>query len=108
MTNKSATTRFDVQDYLEDEAACIAYLQSAFDQAEDDPAFHCIALGDVARAAGMTRIANDSGLSREGLYKSLSAEGNPSFATVQKVLRALGMQLVPKLISAEQCEHRVA
>jgi probable addiction module antidote protein len=108
MTKKTVTTRFDVQDYLENEEACIAYIQAAFEQAEEDPAFLCVALGDVARAAGMTRVANDSGLSREGLYKSLSAEGNPSFATVQKVLRALGIQLVPKLIDAQQLEPEAA
>ena len=105
---EAMTREFDVQNYLDSEADCLAFVHAAFDESEADPAFLCVALGEVAKSKGMTRIAKLSGLTREGLYKSLSAEGNPSFATVQKVLRSLGMQLVPKLISAEQFEHRVA
>ena len=105
---EAMTREFDVQNYLDSEADCLAFVHAAFDESETDPAFLCVALGEVARAKGMTRIAKASGLTREGLYKALSAEGNPSFATVQKVLRALGMQLVPKLIDSEHLEPRAA
>lgn len=69
----------------------VAYLEAVLD--EGDPALLAAALGDVARAKGMTRIARDAGLGRESLYKALSLGGNPEFATVQKVIRALGLRL---------------
>ena len=61
--------------------------------APDDAAGIARALGDIARAKGMTQVARDAGLSRESLYKALSENGNPSFATILKVARALGMRL---------------
>lgn len=70
-----------------------AYLDAWLDEAPDDAAGIARALGDVARARGMTRVARDTGLSRESLYKALSADGNPSFATVLRVARALGLKL---------------
>lgn len=82
---------FDAADYLESEEACAQYLSIVMEDA--DPALVAAALGDVARARGMTRVANDSGLTREGLYKALSSEGNPSFATVMKVMHAMGLRL---------------
>lgn len=69
----------------------MAYLEAALEL--DDPAPFAAALGDVARAKGMTAIAREAGLGRESLYKALSAEGNPEFATVMKVLRSLGVRL---------------
>lgn len=87
------TIRWNVQDHLETEEDCRLYIEACFEEADDDPAFILKALGDVARAKGMTRIANESGLAREALYRSLSADGNPSFATVMKVLKALGVRL---------------
>ena len=68
-----------------------AYLAAALE--EDDPAVFVAALGDVARAKGMTQIAREAGLGRESLYKALSADGNPEFATVMKVVRSLGLRL---------------
>jgi len=62
-------------------------------EAGDDPTFIAKAIGDVARARGMSQTARDTGITREGLYKALSEEGNPSFATVLKVLSALGLRL---------------
>jgi len=70
-----------------------AYLDAWLDEAPDDIAGITRALGDIARAKGMSQVARDAGLSRESLYKALSASGNPSFATVLKVARALGVRL---------------
>lgn len=82
---------FDAADYLNSEQACAEYLTAVLE--DGDPALLAAALGDVARARGMSQVARDSGLAREGLYKALSGQGNPSFATVMKVLRALGLQI---------------
>lgn len=68
-----------------------AYLEAALDTG--DPALIVAALGDIARAKGMTRIARDAGLGRESLYKALSPDGNPEFATVLRVIQALGLRL---------------
>ncbi|MFO0874022.1 MAG: addiction module antidote protein [Phycisphaerales bacterium] len=78
---------------LSERADMAAYLDAWLDEAPDDAAGIARALGDVARARGMTRVARDTGLSRESLYKALSADGNPSFATVLRVARALGLKL---------------
>jgi probable addiction module antidote protein len=83
--------RFDTAEYLNSEADIAAYLEAVL--AEDDPRLLVAALGDVARARGMTQLARDTGLSREALYRALSTEGNPELATVTKVLRALGLRL---------------
>lgn len=69
----------------------VAYLEAALE--DGDPAIIAAALGDIAKARGMAQIAKDTGLGRESLYKALSPEGNPEFATVLKVIRALGLQL---------------
>jgi probable addiction module antidote protein len=87
------TTRWDVLDHLKTDEDCLLYIEACFEEAGDDAAFITKALGDVARAKGMMQIARETGLAREALYRSLSAEGNPSFATVLKVLQALGLQL---------------
>ncbi len=79
------------KDYLKTKESVAAYLNAVL--AEDDPALLTIALGNVARSEGMTEIAKATGLTRASLYKALSAEGNPEFATVQKVLQALGLKL---------------
>jgi len=70
-----------------------AYLQACLEEAPDDPAFIAAALGDVARARGMVQLAKETGLTREGLYKALSKDGNPNFGTVLKVLHALGLKI---------------
>ena len=89
-------TRWDIADYLDTDERIRGFLGEIIK--EDDPALLAAALGDVARAKGMTNIANETGLGRESLYKSLSKTGNPSFATVQKVLSALGLKfsVVPR------------
>ena len=84
-------TNWDASEYLESEEDVAAYLNAVIE--EGDPALLQAALGDVAKARGMTSIARDAGVSRESLYKSLSANGNPSFQTVTKVSRALGLQV---------------
>lgn len=75
----------------------VAYLQACLDEAPDEAALLSAALGDIARARGMVELARKTGLSREGLYKALSKDGNPSLGTVLKVIHALGMKLTPKV-----------
>ena len=84
---------FDAAEYLQSDADCAAYLQACIEQAPDDAALFTKALGDIARARGMMQLAKDTGLTREGLYKSLSDHGNPSLSTVMKVMHALGLQM---------------
>jgi probable addiction module antidote protein len=86
-------TTYDVAEHLRTPQEMAAYLDAWLEEAPDDVAGIARALGDIARAKGMTQVAKDAGLSRESLYRALSADGNPSFATVLKVTRALGMQL---------------
>ncbi len=86
------TRRWDSAEYLQTEEQIAAYLDACFEEAGDDAAFIAKALGNVARARGMSQLARDTGLGREGLYKALSGEGNPSFATVLKVAKALGVR----------------
>jgi probable addiction module antidote protein len=88
---KTKTKPYDVVEYLENDDDLAAYLQAAFDDGE--PALIIQALGNIARARGMSQIARETGLRRESLYKALSPEGNPEFATVLKVVQALGIQL---------------
>jgi probable addiction module antidote protein len=88
---KAKTIPWDAADYLTTDASIANYLEGVFE--DGDPALVAAALGDVARAKGMSRIAKMAGLGRESLYKALSAEGNPEFATVLKVIRALGLKL---------------
>jgi len=78
----------------------VAYLDACLEEAGDDAAFIAHALGVVARAKGMTQLAHDTGLGRESLYKALSGEGNPSFATILKVIRALGVKLHAEMAHA--------
>jgi probable addiction module antidote protein len=88
---KTKTRRYDAAEYLETPEDMAAYLEAALEDGE--PAVIVQALGAIARARGMTQIARDTGLGRESLYKALSHEGNPEFATVLKVVRALGIKL---------------
>jgi probable addiction module antidote protein len=87
------TTAWNIQDYLRSPEECALFIEAALVEAPDDPTYIVAALGEVARAHGMTKLATEAGISREGLYKALSEEGNPSFATVIKVLAALGLRL---------------
>jgi probable addiction module antidote protein len=90
---KTKTLPYDVADQLRTSAEMAAYLDAWLAEAPDDAAGIARALGDIARAKGMSQVARDAGLSRESLYKALGANGNPSFATVLKVARALGVRL---------------
>lgn len=84
-------SHYDAADYLKTEEQIAAYLDAALE--DGDPAVITRALGAIARARNMSQLARDTGISREGLYKALSGEGNPSFATVMKVAQALGVRL---------------
>ena len=90
-TRKTETHPWDVTRYLDSDEAIATYLDAVLQ--EDDPALLAAALGDVARAKGMTQIARETGLGRESLYKALSLEGNPELGTVLKVVRSLGLKL---------------
>jgi probable addiction module antidote protein len=88
---KTKTRPYDAAEYLETAEDMAAYLEAALEDGE--PILVVKALGTLARARGMSQIARDTGLGRESLYKALSPEGNPEFATVLKVVRALGLKL---------------
>lgn len=85
------TSPFDVAEYLDDEADIAAYLQAVLE--ENDPVLLRLALGDIAKARGMSEIARQAGVNRQSLYKSLSEDGNPAYDTIQKVIAALGLKL---------------
>ena len=85
--------RWDSAEHLKTPEDMALYLEACLQEAGDDAAFVAKALGNIARAKGMSQLANETGMGRESLYKALSGEGNPSFATVLKVTRALGIEL---------------
>ena len=87
------TTRWDSAEHLKSDEDIQLYLEACLEEAEDDPSFIVHALGVIARAKNMSQLARDTGLTREGLYKALSPDGNPSFVTVAKVAKALGLKL---------------
>ena len=90
MPGTTRTRPWDAADYLQTEEDMAAYLEAAL--AEGDAALVATALGDIARAKGMSGVARETGLGRESLYKALSSEGNPELATVMKVMHALGLR----------------
>jgi len=90
---KVKTSSYDVAEHLRTPEEMAAYLDAWLEEAPDDVSGIARALGDIARAKGMSQVAKDAGLSRESLYRALSEGGNPSFATVLKVARALGVRL---------------
>lgn len=92
-TEKTRTVPYDVAQQLRTPEEMAAYLDAWLTEAPEDASGIARALGDIARAKGMTQVARDAGLSRESLYKALSEDGNPSFATVLKVAHALGVRL---------------
>lgn len=91
--SKTRTAPYDVAEHLRTPEEMAAYLDAWLEEAPEDAAGIAKALGDIARAKGMAQVAKEAGLSRESLYRALSADGNPSFATVLKVARALGVKL---------------
>ena len=90
---KVKVSNYDVAEHLRTPEEMAAYLDAWLDEAPDDVSGIARALGDIARARGMSQVAKDAGLSRESLYRALSQDGNPSFATILKVARALGVRL---------------
>lgn len=90
---QTKTTRYDVAEHLRTSEEMAAYLEACFEEADGDAAFIAKALGDIARAKGMSLVAKESGLSRESLYKALSGNRTPGLDTVLKVMAALGLQL---------------
>lgn len=85
--------KWDSAEHLKTEDDIALYLQTCFEEAGDDAAFIAKALGNVAKTRGMTQLAKDCDLGRESLYKALSGEGNPSFATILKVIKSLNLEL---------------
>ncbi|MBO9357101.1 putative addiction module antidote protein [Bordetella petrii] len=95
--SKLKTRRWDTVEHLKTEEDMALYLEACVEEAPDDAAFIAAALGDIARARGMSQLAKETGLGRESLYKALSGEGSPSFSTILKVIRALGLELHPRV-----------
>lgn len=87
----SELTNWDASEHLDSDEMIFAYMNAAIE--EGDPALFTAALGDVARARGMSEIARTAGVSRESLYRALSREGNPEFATILKVMKAMGLRM---------------
>ena len=90
---KTKTTKYDVAEHLRTPEEMAAYLEACLEEAGGDAAFIAKALGDIARAKGMSQVARESGVSRESLYKALSGDRIPSFDTILKVISALGLKL---------------
>ncbi len=101
---KSKITSFDVSEYLNDEASIAAYLSAIVE--EGDATLLLSAIGDIAKARGMSRIASESGLGRESLYKALSSNAKPRFDTVVKVLGALGVNMVFNARISSRASHK--
>jgi probable addiction module antidote protein len=89
--NTIQTYPWDAAEHLETKEDIAAYLEAALE--DGDPNLVVAALGDIARSKGMTNVARETGLGRESLYKALSLEGNPEFATVLRVIQSLGIRL---------------
>ena len=97
---KTKTLLYDVAEHLRTPEEMAAYLEASIEEANGDANFIAKALGDIARAKGMSQVARDAGLSRESLYKALSGERNPNFDTILKVINALGLKLHAAAIKA--------
>ena len=93
-------SRWDAADYLESDEDVALYFQACVDEDPGDGSLIRAALGDIARARSMTQLARDTGLAREGLYKALSPDGNPEFATIMKVVKALGLKFGAGVVAA--------
>lgn len=90
---RTPVTRFDATEYLKTPEDMVAYLDACFEEDTGDGVLIRAALNDIARARGMTQVARDTGLGRESLYKALGSQGNPEFATIIKVMKALGLKI---------------
>jgi len=102
---KTITTRYDVAEHLRTPEEMAAYLEACLEDAKVDASFIAKALGDIARAKGMSQVARDAGLSRESLYKALSGKRTPSFDTILKVIKALGLKLHAEAAILAQQAH---
>ncbi len=102
---ETKTAPYDVAEFLETPEEMAAYLEACIQDSDGDAAFIAKALGDIARAKGMTQIAREAGLSLESLYKALSGDRSPNFDTILKVISALGLQLSASV--KEDQNHRV-
>ncbi|SDH42168.1 probable addiction module antidote protein [Nitrosomonas sp. Nm132] len=91
--NMMKLKKWDVIDHLKTEEDMALYFDACIEEDPGDGSLIRAALGDIARAHGMTQLARDTGLAREGLYKALSADGNPEFSTILRVIKALGLRL---------------
>jgi probable addiction module antidote protein len=98
MNKRETFSPFDAAEYLKTDEDMARYLDAIIEESNGDPRMIAVALGDIARAKGMTQIAKATGLARENLYKALSADGNPEFSTVMKVITALGIKLHAALV----------
>lgn len=99
---KEKFSKWNASDYLETDQDIIMYFDACLDEDPGDGSVIRVALGDISRARGMSQLAKETGISREGLYKALSANGNPEFSTIMKVIKALGLNLHTKGISCEK------
>jgi probable addiction module antidote protein len=97
---KTKTTRYNVAEHLRTPEEMAAYFEACLEEGGNDAGFIAKALGDIARAKGMTQVARDAGLSRESLYKALSGDRSPAFETVLKVVGALGLKLHAQAVKA--------
>lgn len=104
---KTKTTKYDVSEHLRTPEEMAAYLEACIEEANGDAAFIAKALGDIARAKGMSQVARDAGLSRESLYKALSGERSPGFDTILKVVGALGLGLRAEVAHTTKAEQIV-
>ena len=93
MTTRESFATFDAADCLTSVDDVVAFLEAVVEEADDDPTLITQALGVIARSRNLSELARQAGMSREGLYKALSADGNPSFATVFKLSKALGLKV---------------
>ncbi len=103
---RTVTTKYDVAEHLRSPEEMAAYLEACIEEANGDAAFIAKALGDIARARGMSQVARDAGLSRESLYKALSGERSPGFDTILKVIDALGLTLRAEAIPKDDAAGR--
>lgn len=92
--------RWDAADTLKTDEDAVLYFEACLEEDPGDGSLVRAALGDIARARGMSQLARDTGLSREGLYQALSAKGNPEFGTIMRVIRALGLKLHAQIAHA--------
>ena len=92
VTQMKKASKWDMADYLDSQEVITQYLNAALE--DGNPAVVSAALGDIARAKGMTQLSRETGVSRDGLYKSLCATGNPSLSTFQSVINAMGLKMV--------------